>query len=495
MIKKVLLWLWLCVLWFLGFSNWVWVFSTVWLNSFSSPLDSNYSITALKWGGLLTNYLWVWKSVLALDNQRLFRWTTNWYPYVYLHNNWTFWIATSEWFFDRYYSCDYMTWAWVPQNCSYSMIDYSWWTSDFDKTVFKSFFSTVTQWENIYIESQLYRYVGATRTYNQNYIRVCRNSTELNKSFCFMGWVCTSNNCPYLWSLVNSQNLHSQFTNWLTFWLLNTSWIWYAPWQNWYDWQFEWSTDWSVDWTIDSSITWDYVYYDCTWKDILIALESEWYNKYICYWWLDNFEDYDPSINYTPVAWRWLSIAQIWAWTWSRAWDTFPEWFTFWNGLYNDSNDYTDMWSSYPAVYRTYFQIYNAYKWSILDPRTVLEYCQLRTLTWDTLNNTAWWYFRPVCETVVREKQTWLWDCRTDWTLYSWCELNPQVAIWTNWNWVWNLSWLTTKSDWVTFIQEFFNLAKSKLSTSFGVNYVWIIPNYIIVFLMGIVLFRFLSRH
>ena len=125
-------------------------------------------------------------------------------------------------------------------------------------------------------------------------------------------------------SLVNWQELSN-----LSYWLLSTNWIWYAPWQNWYDWQFEWSTEWSTEWFINNQLTWDYTYADCSWKDVLIALESEGYNKYVCYWWLDNFDLYDNSINYNPIAWTWLSISQIWAWNWSRAWDNFPEWFTF----------------------------------------------------------------------------------------------------------------------------------------------------------------------
>ena len=138
------------------------------------------------------------------------------------------------------------------------------------------------------------------------------------------------------------------------------------------------------------------------------------------------------------------------------------------------------MWESYPAVYRTYFQLYNAYKWSVLDPRTVLEYCQLRTLTWDQLNNSAWGYFKPVCETIIREKQTWLWQSRLDWSIYSWGVYTWDVPIWVNWNWVWNMSWVTAQSDWLNFIQNFFNLAKSNLLT----NYSWTPFVYYLVILL-----------
>lgn len=152
------------------------------------------------------------------------------------------------------------------------------------------------------------------------------------------------------------------------------------------------------------------------------------------------------------------------------------------------------MWESYPAVYRTYFQLYNTYKWSVLDPRTVLEYCQLRTLTWDQLNNSAWGYFKPVCETIIREKQTWLWQSRLDWSIYSWGVYTWDVPIWVNWNWVWNMSWVTAQSDWLNFIQNFFNLAKSNLLTNYSWTPFGILPSYIVIFLIALILFRFISH-
>lgn len=491
MIKKIILWLWLSVISFIGFTNAK--VQDVWLLKYPSTLDQNFSIWFLKGGGVLTDFLWSAKSVVALDTNTIFWWATNWMPYFYSE-----WVNTIQWFFDRYFSCDALTTIdTLPENCQlWWMIDYSWDLQSI-KEIFKGFFSKVKQDDLAYYNYINDNYVGGSLRYTEQWLEICWSSEEIWKSLCFRGWTCNSNSvyhCNWYlggWQLTNSQNLSN-----LSFWNVSNSRIWYAPWQNWYDWQFEWSTEWSTEWFINNQLTWDYTYADCTWKDILIALEAEWYNKYICYWWLDNFNLYDSSLSYNPIAWTWLSISQIWAWSWSRAWDNFPEWFTFWNWLYSDTseNNYNAMWESYPAVYRTYFQLYNAYKWSVLDPRTVLEYCQLRTLTWNQLNNSAWWYFKPVCETVVREKQTWLWDCRVNWTLYSWCEQNPQVAIWTNWNWVWNMSWVTAQSDWLNFIQNFFNLAKSNLLTNYSWTPFGILPSYIVIFLIALILFRFISH-
>lgn len=154
------------------------------------------------------------------------------------------------------------------------------------------------------------------------------------------------------------------------------------------------------------------------------------------------------------------------------------------------------MWESYPAVYRTYFQIYNTYKWSVLNPRTILEYCNIyNTFTWDTLNNSAWGYFKSTCDSIVREKQTWVWQLRVEWSLYSWGVYTWDTPIAVNWSWVWNMSWFNEQKDWLNFIQDFFNLAKSKIDTVYSNWYVFgILPNYIVVFLLAIILFRFLSH-
>ena len=474
----------------------LWISTEVWLESFNSPVNSNYSITPLKWGAFLTNYLWVWKSVLALDSNILFWRTDNWYPYAYLEGD-----RYVEGFFDSYYSCDLMTWAGSPSNCSKTNITYTWtWvTADFDKQVFISFFKTVTAWQKLYVANDHDYYNWATYQYSYNFITVCWNSEELWHSFCFKwGW-CTSNwpsLCNNYWRLVNSQNLRSQFNNNFHFWLLNSNWLSYAPWQNGYNWAFEGSQWGSFDTSFDWVATWDTSNLTCTWGDVLTVLETEGYNKYVCYWWLDNFDLYDSSLTYNPIAWRWLSIDDIRAWSWSRAWDTFQDWFFFWNWIYKDTSDnnYNAMWESYPAVYKTYFQLYNSYKWWALDPRTILEYCQLRTLSWSLLNNSAWGYFRPVCETVINEKQTWLWSSRLDWTIYSWWVYTWDTPVATNWNWVWTLSWINEQKWAINFIQDFFNKAKAVIPTNYPWTWGWMLPSYIIMFMLALILFRFLSH-
>lgn len=485
MIKKYLLWLWIAFLGFLWFSSATFQTFLIWTDKYASNWNNQYDIWFLNKWRFLTNYLWIWKALVWLDNQYLIFWNDWLYLYTrkYSSSHWTL-----QWYFQYYKSCDEitidMTWDSL-QNCS--SVQQFVYNND---EIVNNFMSSLVVWDFVFIDEWNSRnWCWWYCTYNRYTINFCFSSSVIWKTMCFV-WDKSDyesssywSRTPFTWSL--------WFWSWVNFSNINSSYLQNPPW-----FMYEWSTDWSTEWNINNQLTWDYVYADCTWNDILIALESEGYNKYVCYWWLDNFDLYESSINYNPIAWTWLSISQIWAWNWSRAWDNFPEWFTFWNWLYKDSseNNYNAMWESYPAVYRTYFQLYNAYKWSVLDPRTVLEYCQLRTLTWDQLNNSAWGYFKPVCETIIREKQTWLWQSRLDWSIYSWGIYTWDVPIWTNWNWVWNMSWVTTQSDWLNFIQNFFNLAKSNLLTNYSWTPFGILPSYIVIFLIALILFRFISH-
>lgn len=463
----------------------------IWLDSYPSQYDSNYNLTFLKGGWLITLYLWQSKWIIAFDNSSFFWWAPNWRPYFYDTDS-------VQWFFGEYWSCDEITWLdYTPTNCSSVPIEWDY------IDLFKWFFNKVVAWDYAYYNFTPYYYnSSANGSSRWHFVDVCWSSSEIWKSLCFRRWYCYSSSAYWCsknyWSLVGGQNYNN-----LTFSNIPYSSIGVSPWTVGYGWQYDWSSDWSSDSSINNQITGDYSYYDCTWKDIIIALESEWYNNYVCYWWLDNFNLYDSTINYNPIPWTWLSIGQIWGHSTSRAWDNFSEFFVFWNWLYkDDSNNYNAMRESYPAVYHTYFQLYNQYKWSTLDPRTLLEYCNIKSFDNSTLNNSAWWYFKSTCETVVREKQTWLWQARLDWSIYSWWVYTGDTPISVNWGWVWNMSWLVTQSDWLSFIQNYFNLIKSKLPTNFSEWTVispatWlfgVIPNYIIVFLLAIILFKFLSK-
>lgn len=248
-----------------------------------------------------------------------------------------------------------------------------------------------------------------------------------------------------------------------------------------------WSNSWSgwisIDFT-DSYISWDYVYTNCTYKQIFDYAESFWYNNYLCYWWLDNFDNFDSTATYNPIPWSWKTLWQIL--TYSRAWETPNDWFIYRNWLYKDkyNESYNAMWESYPAVYRTRFDLYYRYGWDWLIFDTVREYCAMKSLDVDFASTEyKWKYFAEACNNIKNWAQYW----------YDIYDSSWNVVVWPNRNWVWNISWTSVINDPVLFIQNFFNLAKSKLPTRYDLGG-WFLPVYIITFLLAIILFRFLSH-
>ena len=234
MIKKTLLSLWIsiiCLTWYTNAKV-----QEVWLLKYPSSVNQNYSIWFIKWWWVITDFIWVWKSVAWFDLSRLFWWSTNWLPYVYLKPNNSA-IPTIQWFYDRYYVCNELTTIdTLPDNCTiWWYFDYSW-SLENDKVFLKSFFSNVIAEDLVYYNSFEDRYGWATLTYSINWLDICWSSSEIWKSLCFRWVYCNSSSNSYCnsynyGSLINSQNLSD-----LTFWNVANSRIWYAPGQAWYDW-------------------------------------------------------------------------------------------------------------------------------------------------------------------------------------------------------------------------------------------------------------------
>lgn len=288
MIKKTLLWIWLTLLWLINFSN-AWITIPVWLVSYHSTIDSNYDNTFLKGWAFLTNYLWQWRWILALRNNVLVRRTQNWFPYFYLqansHNN------LQQWFPDRFFACDEITWevATMPWNCTlWETWNFSWGNKDITD-IFITFFKNVQKDDYVYYDYVDYRYVGATWDYVQNFMHICWSSKTIWKSLCFKvgrdTWYWNG------WNLINSQNLSD-----MTFARLQDSRIWYAPWQNWYNWSRD-----NIENNTNTNTNNNYV---C--PTIRQVMQNMWenYNTWLCYnnttyfnW--TNFEQIDKEDIFT----------------------------------------------------------------------------------------------------------------------------------------------------------------------------------------------------
>ena len=135
----------------------------------------------------------------------------------------------------------------------------------------------------------------------------------------------------------------------------------------------------------------------------------------------------------------------------------------------------------------------------------VVNFCNLALYS-DYNQPYNWSYFSDICDRynanntqpIVNPVE--IWDIDDDEIIPPWFD-----NWWWDWSstkswyvvsvdWSWTLSWNTNKNfDWKTFINDFYQ----KLQSSFLQPTSWlagIIPNYILVFMFALILFRFLQH-
>lgn len=461
--RLFLLWFTILSIWFIGgFVNYSSAtVQEIWFSSVPSSVDNNFEITALAKWRAITNYLWVWKWLIAISNWRLFFWSTNWFPYLY-------YSSSLQWYFKFYYLCDVLTSSsTAPTNChSYSL--------DSDSIVWvRNFFDNVVNWD--------YFYYSYSTSSSSSLFRYCWSSSSYWSSLCFRyeGTSSLRDSLGYSWLNFSSISA-SIYQNW-PFW--SSSWGWNITWS---------SSEW-----LNASITWNVVYSPCTIWSVVSYLNTKWFNSKVCYAWVSSL-DWTWIIINTP--WTWITFRQLYENTHEGR--NFNEWLVYWNWVYNQRyvlaenpfNNYT------PWLYY-YFENINNY-WSFMlnslsDYSTDLyHYCMLEVY-WDKNSIYSWNHFDFL-------------RCNTNWTVVSnvyadtynnsyFVDWNSYYANGSDWSWIWdmgswNSSW-TKVYDSVAFINNFFNLVKSKVIIP-DKNWLglWFLPSYIITFLCALILFRFISH-
>lgn len=431
-------------IWFVNFSNgaWFWLSNswtlfdwdclTSWWSDFC--IDSHFNITNSQWYKFWKLNVWWW-------NDRYIFWK-NWMLYYYQRSN----------------SQSFITWYYLSDDPTTTNPTWNLNAEDFYSWLYGNNFSKYFYfyWNN------------ATNYY------ICPYSISTSQYVCL--W---QTNSTHTWSL-------DYDFYWLTYSEINAL---VQPESSPFNWWGSWWGWGSVNVDINNTITWDYVSSNCTYQQIFDYAESNWYSSYLCYWWLNNFDLYSSTGSYNPIAWTWKTLWQILSY--SNAWDSPLEWFTFWNWLYLDryNHTYDAMWESYPAVYRTWFDLYYRYWWQLLLFDSVREYCAMKMLDIDfSTTYYKWKYFKNTCDYIQNNWQYPYWDNST------WDSDN---VVWVNWVWVWNMgSWVDSvkvSDNPAVFIQDFFNQLKANLPTRYDL-WGWFLPVYIITFLCAIILFRFLSH-
>lgn len=417
-------------------------------------------LTFLKGGGVLSNYLWTSKSILALDSNVLFWWMWDWYPYFY----------DSHWqgYFSQYCSCDLLTSDTIaPTNCSCLDIDSS------SLEVFKNFFKQVNAWDYAYYSYQPYYYAWQGCANRYWWVSVCYSSNSIWSSFCFKqascSWGCQWNWCPSVCSqfwwcgggLKDSQN----YTN-LTFWNIPYSDIWYAPWQAWYDWG-QVIPDWDLT-NISCPTVWQ----------LISNYNQNWFSSWLCYsssrifnW--SSFVSVDPQSIFDLFSSKEDFISSL------NKFATYCESFVYNSNVCSEAFSWEDLRfnliSKIPQVTALWWR------------KSLYTYCGLYNYDFNATTCVASWvlpeYWQDYTyDDVVHSIRNW------EYSVYSPITNNTEYNTVFN-----NSSWYSYSWDIITNIQQLFwkftSLFKEQTS-----NITWILPAWIIIPFILLVLFKLFRK-
>lgn len=507
MIKKIVLWLIACVSAFVGFSN-AWSVLPVWSYS-QSPYNSSYEINVINKWSFLSQYLWQTKDVLYYRLNDFFIWDQAWNLYAHLQRdpNNTNTLQIAEWYFNQYYVCDEITpSSTAPVNCSL-------WASNIvnDSDIindYKSFLKTVKSSDYFMIDDWTeYQYWTNPAC---RWLALCVSSSSIGKSMCwgftvqYGSVLCNKYSVqyfPWLWGLTGSVWLWD-----IAFWRLNG---YPSP-----------AVDWSIVWWGQiawwSTLTWNMITTNCPNSQALLWYRWNWYLNRMCY----------SSYSNTTDIFTWVSDYTVWfELTWVNIRD-----------LYNSTSTYRRYWSTGDSMdyltwfnyWRKSFDVYQKNQWEITNPFTwvpvslflqfwninayalpynnasITEFCDLALWYVDLNSDYTWVAYDTVCSLTpiqVVDLSMSVWNTDPDSWIPTWYSGWTVWNIWSSWDWITNRSWywltwtneLSTITDWSQFLNIYFNNLQKYYKYSTSTNKP-IIPNYILIALCWIILFRFLRR-
>lgn len=486
-----------CFTFWVNFSDSAYVrqIGSYWYNPYSQSVNINIT---RNWG-FLSETAGYTKAIFVLNdwnNNKSYFWrTNNWIPYYYGYWSYlgsaNYYYLKNEGYLKNYFTCSEIIAESnsLPSNC----VEHS--VSDSTPYVFANFLSEVSNSDYFAFN------INPQHSYsNNNWYRndiLCISSSSLGSSICFYAWVqrwyegVSDSYARYVWYFNGANFDLGSNLDWLS---ISSSLLKNPPNINSVSWD---SVIDSSTW-VNATLTWNLVYSDntCTYKELIDYMENSfWFNKYLCYWWLNNWDYFDSSLTYSPIPWTWKTLSEILIHS-AGAWDTPRDWYYFWNWLYFERDKYTAMWESYPAVMRTWFDLYHQYWGYDLDFDSVREYCIMIGLDIDFANTIYnWTPFRDVCKS-IKSFGSAFWGWFSPWWGAWWG--GSSIAV--DWNWIWDLwnknsSWMTITQDWKTFISNFFNKVKSSIIVPDKSDFwLWILPSYIIWAFLGIIFFNFLRK-
>lgn len=459
-------------LWIISFSN-AWYSRQIWISGFS-PYDNTIDFSVLKKWSFLSSQLWTTKDLFYFKENYYFGWIYNdslWWVSLYNRTNW------NQGFLKHYWICNEITWTslnWSNSNCIIN--DYT----QSSLEIISNFLS--------YIGPNDYFWFDMYDSWNGYKSTLCISSAEFWKSLCF-------ENCYVSNSNYYSCSLYWSYTLWTagdTTWSLNLNWQFSSidrflfsssPAVKWTDTPNE-----SVEWEV-WNLYWDTIYQSCTnWQALQLMRNKYWYNDLICYWWLNSFDLYSGD-DYTVVPGSGLTVFDMYNYS-SGFYNNFYDWFNSYEFNYAFPCWQGWLCVSNPAIFTTYFDILINSN-SPVSAKDVLSYCDLllkQDLNWNLLDN---YNIDSSIKQEVCKKQ----DNNT--ISQSWNIVGEDLS------WIWNIenvnnSWQVVSwkniVDWTNFINSYINLLKQNYSIDKNNNVWWVLPGYIVWFLLVILLFRFLRK-
>lgn len=470
----------------------------IWVNISSPVINNNVDFSVLPYGSFISSYLWQGRPVIAFANRSLNANNTRWQYIYYMWIDWKLYYYYSyavnssssmtnyQWFFNIYSLCDELTEnSTTISNCS---------DSPYNEQTINDFLYTVSSSDYYWIN------------WGTNRSTLCISSSTYWKSICFRNT--SSSNLS--WSL----NFPALMVFEDLYWYDSQSpAVPINPWINGGWWN-----------AINVTFSWNLLYNTCTNWYVINKIQNIYWSDVdrVCYAWTFWTWEVTENDNYfLPKPNYWLTYKETYKWF--TQWSSWIDWFRMneqnmlnyksWRIRDNNWNIINPfIW--YPlSVYSYFTLLYDNWRlgwWSSNDwpewfwPYFISNYCSLR-LDSDYDLDYKWSFFKNYCSDLNfndwwTNYNSWeIWNIDDDEILPPWFNIWNNNNVWSSWatiwvSWDWTLSWDINKNfDWKNFI----NSAYQKLQERFikPNNWiVWFIPTYIIVFMLALILFRFLQH-
>ena len=519
--KLLKLWLFTLLIGFFGF----WVNSFVnamdlgivypiWYTYNSSVINSNIEMWVLPKGAFLSRVLWQAKPVFSpisvrwndedqySTNEMIYLFWNNKKPYLYVYKSVPWYLFFNQGFLTSYKVCDYFgSGGSYPLNCVSSSL-----LSENDIDLMTSFISTVSSSDYFYYYTNIDWYGS-----EEPYLQVCISSSELNKSICFEWW-CTTYS-------INSSCQQLTGSLWLSIKLsyadLDVSLLDNPP---------------SINIPSDSNnqvIWWEDIdWFNYVWTDeenLVSYFENNPYYKFdenICYVWTDDFSlYYQYSDNPLFYKWQWDNIFDLYSFLFWNSYNIQDVW-RFINARdinYNTWYRWKNRDSDWNVIYNAWYSLSSWFYQDFSDNLTNPFYWERLATYFMALNTSSYWIQSTLWEEIATYCYYKLGSDVNTW--YSITD-NSNQSYWNNaWQFSQNLrrfktyfsgsdsiqsqSWEWTPLQYLSWDDDldfstFFSKSFNKFKDTFTINptdlWAWFLPTYIILFLLAIIVFRFISH-